>query len=199
MELLFFIQRSFGGLLNLTSGIFLIIMVSMVLVFISKFVEIKTPFYKKYCDKDEKILCPTYPILLVRFIHYFTSVFFSGYYFIFNGKYDIYYLILYAGLIIHWLVADDCLLSNWEMAFYHTGTETDKYNLGETGLLHPHLRVFMGDWTDYLIFIQICLMTASFILVIHRLKSRYYPFLFGMTILFLQMWLVLKDRIWPIK
>lgn len=176
---------------NLLTSVLFVISVSIVLSLISKFVEINSPFHKKYCDKENTVLCPTFPILFVRFLHYTTSIFFSLYYFIFNSTYDIYYLILYVILIYHWLFANDCILSNWELAFYNEG----KGNLGETGLLHPHLRVFLGEWTDYLIFFQLLLMTSSFLLVINRLKSKYYPILFAIMVLILQSYLVLKDRV----
>lgn len=166
----------------------LIVVVSLILSFISKIVEMKAPFHKKYCG--EETLCPTVSILFVRFVHYITSLFFTLYYFIFNEKYDIYYLCLYVLLILHWLFANDCILSNWEMYFYN-----QKSTLGETGLLHPHLRVFVGDSTDYIIFFQIIVMTVGFVLVIHRFKTPYYGFLFGATVIILQMYMVLKDRI----
>jgi hypothetical protein len=38
-------------------------------------------------------------------------------------------------------------------------------------------------------------MTASFILVINRLKTAYYPYLFGGVVLIVQMYMVLKDRV----
>jgi len=169
-------------------SISLIIVISVVLSFISRIVEMKAPFHKKYCG--EETLCPTVSILFVRFLHYMTSLFFTLYYFIFNEIYDIYYLCLYVVLILHWLFANDCILSNWEMSFYNHNS-----SLGETGLLHPHLRVFVGDSTDYIIFFQIIVMTAGFVLVINRFKTPYYGLLFGVTVIILQMYMVLKDRI----
>ena len=166
----------------------LIIGISILLSFISKIVEMKAPFHKKYCE--EETLCPTFSILFVRFLHYITSLFFTFYYFIFNEIYDIYFLCLYVVLILHWLFANDCILSNWEMSFYSQNS-----NLGETGLLHPHLRVFVGDSTDYIIFFQIIVMTIGFILVLNRCKTPYYVILFGATVIILQMYMVLKDRI----
>jgi hypothetical protein len=174
---------------TLLQSVGLIVVLSFAISFISRFIEMKAPFHKKYCGEDGG-LCPTMPILVVRFLHYLTTFFYSLYYFIFNERYDLIYLCLYVGLILHWLFMNDCVLSNWEMSFY------EKENrLGETGLLHPHLRVFVGDSTDYIIFFQIILMTVSFILVINRLRTTYYPYLFGVTVLILQMYMVLKDRI----
>jgi len=174
---------------TLLQSIGLIVALSFGISFISKFIEMKAPFYKKHCG-EEGGLCPTPPILAVRFLHYLTTFFYSLYYFIFNEKYDLIYLCLYVGLILHWLIINDCILSSWEMSFYD-----NQKSLGDTGLLHPHLRVFVGDSTDYIIFFQIILMTVSFILVINRLKTAYYPYLFGITVLILQMYMVLKDRI----
>lgn len=173
----------------LFQSIGLIVFLSFAISFISRFIEMKAPFHKKYCGENGE-LCPTTSILFVRFLHYLTTFFYSLYYFIFNERYDLIYLCLYVGLILHWLFMNDCVLSNWEMSYY----DKEK-RLGETGLLHPHLRVFVGDSTDYIIFFQIILMTMSFILVINRLKTSYYPYLFGATVLILQMYMVLKDRI----
>ena len=174
---------------SLMQSVGIIVVLSFMLSFISRFIEMKAPFHKKYCGENDE-LCPTMPILVVRFLHYMTTFYFSLYYFLFNESYDLIYLCLYVGLILHWIFANDCVLSNWEMSFYQ-----NEKRLGETGLLHPHLRVFVGDFTDYIIFIQIIIMTLSFILVIHRLKTVYYPYLFGGTVLILQMYMVLKDRL----
>ncbi len=174
---------------TLFQSVGLIVALSFAISFISKFIEMKAPFHKKHCGEDG-VLCPTMPILVVRFLHYLTTFFYSLYYFIFNEKYDLIYLCLYVGLILHWLIINDCILSSWEMYYY----DKEK-RLGDTGLLHPHLRVFVGDSTDYIIFFQIILMTMSFILVINRLKTVYYPYLFGATVIILQMYMVLKDRI----
>ena len=93
-------------------------------------------------------------------------------------------------IVLHWLVTNDCVLSNWEMSYYQ-----DKQKLGETPLLHPHFRVFAGNLTDYIIMFQGIFMTISFILVIKRFNYKYYNYLFGATILILQSYLMLKDRI----
>ena len=70
-----------------------------------------------------------------------------------------------------------------------------KQTLGDKPLLHPHFRVFAGNFTDYIILFQGIFMTLSFILVIKRFNYKYYNYLFGATILFLQAYLMLKDRI----
>ena len=173
---------------SLFTSLFIVFVISLILCFISKGVENRKPFHKKYCEKNT--LCPTYPILCVRFLHYFATFYFCLYYFIFNTKYDIYYLCLYVILVLHWLVTNDCVLSNWEMSYY-----SKKQTLGGTPLLHPHFRVFAGDFTDYMIMFQGIFMVASFILVIQRFHYKYYNYLFGVTILFLQAYLMLKDRI----
>ena len=174
--------------ISLFNSLVILFFLSLTLCFFSKYVENIAPFHKKYCEKNK--LCPTYPILCVRFLHYFTAFYFCFYYFIFNTKYDIYYLFLYTILVLHWLVTNDCLLSSWEMSYY-----SEKQTLGETPLLHPHFRVFAGSFTDYLILFQGILMTMSFILVIRRFKVKYYKYLFASTVLILQSYLMLKDRI----
>jgi len=173
---------------SLFNSLGILVIASLGLTIISKFVENIEPFHSKFCGKD--ILCPTMPILAVRFIHYFATFYFCFYYFIFNTKYDLYYLCIYVLLILHWLVTNDCVLSNWEMSYY---SETQK--LGETPLLHPHFRVFVGNFTDYIIMFQGIFMIISFILVIKRFKFNYYNYLFAGTALLLQAYLMLKDRI----
>lgn len=174
--------------ISLFYSLSILIIISFIITFISKNVENFAPFHKKYCEKNK--LCPTYPILFVRFLHYFATFYFCLYYFIFNTKYDLYYLCLYAILVLHWLFTNDCVLSNWEMSYY-----SDKQTLGETPLLHPHFRVFAGKLTDYIIMFQGILMTISFILVIKRFNYKYYNYLFGALVLILQSYLMLKDRI----
>lgn len=167
----------------------IIFILSFLLSFFSKFVENTAPFYKKYCEKNN--LCPTFSILFVRFLHYFATFFFCFYYFIFNTQYDFYYLCLYTFLIIHWIITNDCILSNWEMSYY-----SEDQKLGDSPLLHPHFRVFVGDYTDYIILFQAIFMTISFVLVINRFHYKYYNYLFCSTVLFLQSYLMLKDRIY---
>ena len=173
---------------SLFMSLLILVIMSFILSFLSKHVENFAPFHKKYCEKN--VLCPTYPILFVRFLHYFATFYFCLYYFIFNTKYDLYYLILYALLVLHWLITNDCLLSNWEMSYY-----SKKQELGKTPLLHPHFRVFAGTFTDYVIMFQGIFMTISFILVIKRFNFKYYNYLFGAAVLILQSYLMLKDRI----
>lgn len=175
--------------ISLSYSLLMLCIASFVLALVSKFVENKTPFHKRFCGKN-KLLCPTYSILFVRFMHYFSTLYFCFYYFIFNTRYDVYYLCLYTILVLHWLVTNDCLLSNWEMSYY-----SSKKTLGESSLLHPHVRVFAGNLTDYAIIAQGIIMTISFILVLKRFKFKYYNYLFGATVLFLQSYLMLKDRI----
>ena len=173
---------------SLFTSIMIITILSLIFCYVSKCVENMAPFHKKYCEKN--VLCPTFPILGVRFLHYFATFYFCLYYFFFNTKYDLYYLILYTLLVLHWLITNDCVLSNWEMSYY-----SKKQELGKTPLLHPHFRVFAGSLTDYVIMFQGIFMTASFILVIKRFKFNHYEYLFGSTVLFLQSYLMLKDRI----
>lgn len=174
--------------ITLFQSLLFLFILSFIVSYISKFVENKNPFYKKFCEKN--ILCPTYSILFIRFLHYFSTFFLCFYYFIFNTKYDLYYLILYTLLVLHWVVTNDCLLSNLEMSYY-----SENKTLGDNPLLHPHYRVFAGDYTDYIILIQAILMTMSFLLVIQRFHYKYYNYLFCATVLFLQSYLMLKDRV----
>ena len=173
---------------GLFTSILIIVIVSLIFCYLSKCVENFAPFHKKFCEKNQ--LCPTMPILAVRFLHYFATFYFCLYYFLFNTKYDLYYLCLYTILVLHWLITNDCVLSNWEMSYY-----SNKQELGKTPLLHPHFRVFAGKLTDYVIMMQGIFMTASFILVIKRFHFKYYNYLFGATVLLLQSYLMLKDRI----
>ena len=39
---------------------------------------------------------------------------------------EIYYLILYVSLIFHWIITNDCILSNWEMSYYEKKQEIGK-------------------------------------------------------------------------
>jgi hypothetical protein len=181
----------------------IIAVLSLGFTFFSKQVEHAAPFQQKYCgggggaegDATE-MLCPTPQILVVRFLHYYSTFFFTLYYFLFNSRYDFYYLFLYALLIFHWLLTNDCVLSNWEMSYYSENQdETATSSLGESPLLHPHIRVFVGNYTDIVILIQGIVMTIGFIFVISRFQFKYYNYLFAATILALQTYLMLKDRI----
>ena len=174
--------------ITLFRSIFILVAMSLIATIVSKYVENIKPFYKKYCAKN--VLCPTFNILFVRFIHYFMSFYFVFYYFIFSSRYDLYYVIFYALLVFHWLLTNDCILSNWEMSYYNT-----KQSIGKTPLLHPHFRVFGRDYTDYLVLVQGLLMTYSFVMVLTRSNYKHFNFLFGIVIVFLQGYLMLKDRI----
>ena len=174
--------------MSLFYSILILLILSLFITVISKNIENFLPFYKKFCDKN--ILCPTFEILFVRFLHYVMSLYFIFYYFLFNTKYDLYYLILYVSLIFHWIITNDCILSNWEMSYYEK-----KQEIGKKPLLHPHFRVFVGNYTDYLVLIQGIIMTFGFILVLKRFDYKYYNYLFGITVIILQTYLMLKDRI----
>jgi hypothetical protein len=173
---------------SLIYSLSIIVIISFITTIFSKQVENFAPFHKKYCEKNK--LCPTYPILFIRFVHYFVTFYACLYYFIFNTRYDLYYLCLYSIVILHWVFINDCILSSWEMSYY-----SGKQKLGETPLLNPYLRVFAGNLTDYIILFQGIIMTINFILVINRFNYKYYNYLFGATILILQSYLMLKDRI----
>ena len=174
--------------ISLIYSLSIIVIISFITTIFSKQVENFTPFHKKYCEKNK--LCPTYPILFIRFLHYFVTFYACLYYFIFNTRYDLYYLCLYSIVILHWGVTNDCVLSSWEMSYY-----SDKQKLGETPLLQPHIRVFAGNLTDYIMLFQGIIMTINFVLVINRFNYKYYNYLFGATILIIQSYLMLKDRI----
>jgi len=161
--------------------------ISLIVTIISKFTENIYPFHKKECGNG---LCPTMDILLIRYIHYFVNFLLVFYILFFSAKYDIYYIIGYSIIILHWLIFDDCILSNWEMSLYNTNT-----TLGENSLLHPHFRVFVGDYTDYIVLVQILIMTIAFVCIIYRMKNTHFKLLFGALLLIIQFTVVFKSRI----
>ena len=182
--------------MKLINSIIILIGVSLFATFISKIIENKYPFYKKYCG--DEILCPTTNILFVRFLHYISTFYFVLYYLVFDSKYDSYFLLLYISLIMHWIITNDCLLSNWEMFYYNENQE-----LGLDTLLHPHIRVFIGDYTDLLILSQGFIMSITFLIVLYRYKTTItdnnmltlLKFIFGVGVIGTQAFLMLKDRI----
>ena len=120
-------------------------------------------------------------ILFIRFLHYFITYFSCLYYFIFNKKYDIYYILIYSITIIHWLFTNNgCILSKWEDSYYKS-----KNN---------YLKIFVGNNIDIIIIPQICLMTLNFLLVIRRYNFKYYNYLFCAVIIILQFYLIIKYR-----
>lgn len=182
--------------MQLIISILILVGISLFATYISKIVENKYPFYKKYCGNE--LLCPTTNILFVRFLHYISTFYFVLYYLVFDSKYDFYYLLLYVSLIMHWIITNDCLLSNWEMFYYNENQE-----LGTDTLLHPHIRVFIGDYTDMLILSQGLMMIITFLLVLFRYKNQsidtkllmFSKFIIGITVIGTQSYSMLKDRI----
>jgi len=172
---------------TLFESLAIISLISLTATVISKYVENLYPFHKKQCGDG---LCPTLPILIVRFIHYFVNFLLVLYLPFFSPKFDLYYLIGYSFIVLHWIILNDCYLSNLEISLYDNRSE-----LGSNSLLHPHFRVFVGDNTDYVVFSQILVMTVSFIYVLMRMKNTYFKFLFGLIIMIIQFNVVLKGRI----
>ena len=179
----------------------LLILSTMFSIF-SKYTENIYPFHDNYRCGESHELCPTNRILWVRFLHYMTTFYFVLYYFIFDKKYDFYYIVLYLGLVLHWLITDECLLSKWEMSYYK---EKDVGSLhyqsqSPSTLLHPHVRVFVGSYTDYIILFQGLCMSLILFMVILRYAENYpkyskYTFIFGwFSIIIMQTYLMLKDR-----
>lgn len=172
---------------SLFSSISILVIISLILTFLSTYTKNFSPFYKEYCNKK---VCLSYSILFIRFLHYMVSAYLSLYYFIFNTQYDLYYLGIYFVIILHWLVANECVLSYWEMTHY-----VDKYKLGQSNRLHPYIRIFAGNFTEWVMVFLYFLMIINFILVIKRFNYKYYNYLFGISILILQLSIVSKDRI----
>ena len=177
----------FASNLTLLESLGYITVISAVSTIVSKFVENAYPFHKKKCGDE---LCPTVPILTVRFIHYFVNFLLILYVPFFSPKFDLYYIIGYSFIVLHWIILNDCYLSNLEISLYGKDTQ-----MGTNSLLHPHYRVFVGDNTDYLVFIQILIMTASFVYVLMRMKNSSFKLLFGLIILIIQFNTVLQGRI----
>jgi len=175
-----------GRHLSLLESTGIVLVLSFIATVISKYVENAYPFHKKKCSND---ICPTLGILSIRFLHYFTILFLVMYIPLFNPIYDIYYIILYACIVLHWIIFDDCFLSNLEISLYD-----DDVSIGEKSLLHPHLRVFARDSTDYIVFFQILFMTLSFLYIIYRMDPLPFKILFGITILVIQFTLFFKSR-----
>ena len=163
-------------------------------------------------------------ILTVRFLHYMTTGFLVLYTVLFDKSYDIYYIFLYVSLIMYWLLTNDCILSNIEMSYYldgggigansdypeHTNATCGGGGEGEgkgegsmeieiDNRLHPHYRVFAGEYTDWVVILQGVWMAVVFVLVVRRrlrgVCSSWFVFLFCGVVLVLQSYLMLKDRL----
>lgn len=175
-----------GRNLSLLESTGVVLVLSFIATVISKYVENTYPFHKKKCSND---ICPTLGILSVRFLHYFITFLLLAYIPLFNPTYDIYYIILYACIILHWVIFDFCYLSNLEISLYE-----DNVSIGDHTLLHPHLRVFAGDNTDYIVFMQLIVMTLSFLYILYRMDPHPFKILFGITLLVIQFTVVIKSR-----
>ena len=148
-------------------------------------------------------------ILMVRFLHYMTTGFLVLYMVLFDKSYDIYYIFLYVSLIMYWLLTNDCILSNIEMSYYldrgdRNGGDGNGEGEGSMEIeidnrLHPHYRVFAGEYTDWVVILQGIWMAVVFVLVVRRrlrgVCSSWFVFLFCGVVLVLQSYLMLKDRL----
>ena len=153
-----------------------IFIISLVVTIISNYVENLSPFHKTKCGDG---MCPSYNILFVRFVHYFINFILILYVFFFSKKYDVYYIILYSIIVIHWIVLNDCYLSNLEISLYNDKHDKhDSTEIRTNTLLHPHYRVFVGDNTDYIVLIQILVMTSIFLIILNRMDNKYFKILF---------------------
>jgi hypothetical protein len=70
---------------------------------------------------------------LLGFVHYWVTVVFLMYPFIFSSRYDAFYLILSVLLMMHWVVVGECILS-----FIEKKMIDPQYQMGETSLKHPY-------------------------------------------------------------
>jgi hypothetical protein len=99
-------------------------------------------------------------ILFIRFVHYFITIKICFFIFIFDKKYDMYYVIYFCLLLLHWILFDECFLSKIEHEYSATykGEET---GTKKTNLIHPHLDILFKENTDWFILFQAIMMTVN--------------------------------------
>jgi hypothetical protein len=121
-------------------------------------------------------------ILLIRFIHYFITVIICFFIFIFDKKYDIYYVLYFCLLLLHWILFDECFLSKMEHEYsseiferkhsFFPSTEPSPKLLIQTyngegtrskksNLIHPHLEILFKENTDWFILFQAIMMIIN--------------------------------------
>lgn len=161
---------------KLTTSLFIIFSVGIMLTLLSYIMEKMYPI-QQYCGNDE-ISCPTHSILVVRFCHYtiMFSIFF--YYFIFNKKYDLYFLLLFTGILFNWILFKFfgnthslCLLNMIENSYYY---EYDsKYINNYIKKNDLIVKTLFGKYSDIGFAIIWALTLLSFTLTVYRHTPEY--------------------------
>jgi hypothetical protein len=137
----------------------LIIIILFIIVIISYINEINNTKNSKIAD---------IVVLIIRFIHYFVAGILIAYAFVFDEKYDYYYLIFLSFLIIKWLYLQDCILTYLEKKYYHNDVELCdlKYN--------NYYKYYLFFEYEQIFFIILTFFgLISFGIVIYRLKMPY--------------------------
>lgn len=137
----------------------LIIFISFIFVIISYINELNNTKNNKIADVV---------VLIIRFMHYFVSIILAFYGFIFDEKYDYYYLIFLSFLIIKWLFIKDCILTYLEKRYYHIDVEFDDIKYEN---YYNYYLFFKYEKNVFIILLLFCFI--SFGIVLHRIKIPY--------------------------
>lgn len=125
-------------------------------------------------------------LYLLKILHVINEIFLSSYIFIFNKKYDIYYVIYLEIIILHWIcLKNECILSYIEKKLinnnyilgskpynhpYHTIIPKNLIYLFEFLKLFNIIIIFYRNIKNNYIFISVIIM---FLFLIYNIFSRY--------------------------
>ena len=119
-----------------------------------------SPFKSQFIKQQEQSSKYILLIYLIRFVHYCTFIFSIIYPYIFEKKYDVYYLLFGILLMIHWvLLKNECILSIFEKKLLD-----NKYTIGSNAQCHPFIDSISRDLNRILVY----LMFMSFGIVMLR-------------------------------
>ena len=110
-------------------------------------------------------------LYLIRWIHYFTFFAGSFYIFIFTSAYDLWYVVYFVLLALHWkLFKNECILSYWEKKILRPD-----YKMGETPKEHPFMDMIFPGWVIKLVTNMLFFMFGFIVLrlfITYSLKFR---------------------------
>jgi len=147
-------------------SMFCLIVLSVLITIFSKYLEENNAFYREHCVSGS---CNTFTIFMVRFFHYFITVFYCFYLFLFDASYDRIYVLFYIGILLHWIWFDTCIWSKIEYDSVR-GNQPRKNLDKKESIIHPHLDIFFQDKTDYFIFFQGVAMSANLAVIVWRFR-----------------------------
>lgn len=130
------------------------------------------PYKPQYIKEQEESSKYIVLIYIIRFFHYCTFFFSIIYPYIFNDKYDIYYLSFGVFLYIHWkLIKNECILSLWEKQLMD-----NMYIIGSNIEYHPFIDSISHNLNRFMVnmmFISFGIVLLRFLIqnVFHKVYS----------------------------